>query len=261
MSTPNLAIAHIQASQDQKEVTKSAVVILQAIVDVIASNGWLKPALAAMEVSQMVVQGVWSKDSVLKQVPCLTAEHIESLKKKGVESPFDILEMEDEDRTACLEGVSEEDMNEVATFCNSYPVVEVGVEVVDKNELSAGGAMRVRVTLQRAEDEDDDDEEEEGSKGEKEQKGVVCAPLFPEKKMESYWLVLGDVENNKLLAIKRTLLGDKGVVNLDGLAPDEPGEHKLKLYLMSDSYLGVDQELDVEISVGAAEEESSDEDE
>jgi len=240
--------------QDQKEVLGGSVGILQAIVDVVASNGWLKPALAAMEVSQMVVQGVWSKDSVLKQVPGLSEANIEALKKKGVESPFDILEMEDEDRESCLQGVGEDEMNEVATFCNSYPVVEVGVEVVDAGELSAGGSMRVKVSLAREVDEDDEEEE-------KRKVGVVCSPLFPEEKMESYWLVLGDVENNKLLAIKRTLLGEKGVVNLDGMAPEEVGDHKLKLFLMSDSYLGVDQEFDVNISVGAAEEDSEEEEE
>ena len=41
---------------------------LQAIVDVISSSGWLRPALAAMEMCQMVTQGMWERDSVLMQV-------------------------------------------------------------------------------------------------------------------------------------------------------------------------------------------------
>lgn len=53
---------------DQKYVVKGGVSLIQAIVDVISSNGWLKPALAAMELSQMVVQGLWNKDNVLMQV-------------------------------------------------------------------------------------------------------------------------------------------------------------------------------------------------
>ena len=43
--------------------------LLQAIVDVISSSGWLAPALAAMELSQMVTQGQWDKDSALMQLP------------------------------------------------------------------------------------------------------------------------------------------------------------------------------------------------
>lgn len=53
---------------DQSKVVGESIKIIQAIVDVISSNGWLKPALAAMELSQMVVQGLWSKDNVLMQV-------------------------------------------------------------------------------------------------------------------------------------------------------------------------------------------------
>jgi pre-mRNA-splicing helicase BRR2 len=41
---------------DQAKVLESAVTLVQAIVDVISSEGWLKPALAAMELSQMLVQ-------------------------------------------------------------------------------------------------------------------------------------------------------------------------------------------------------------
>jgi len=56
---------------DQKIVLAESINLIQAIVDVISSNGWLKPALAAMELSQMVVQGLWNTDNVLKQVRCL----------------------------------------------------------------------------------------------------------------------------------------------------------------------------------------------
>ncbi|KAK3231980.1 hypothetical protein Dsin_003861 [Dipteronia sinensis] len=41
---------------DQWEVLLSASRLLQAMVDVISSNGWLNLALLAMEVSQMVTQ-------------------------------------------------------------------------------------------------------------------------------------------------------------------------------------------------------------
>ena len=53
-----------------------AVRLIQACVDVLSSNGWLSPALAAMELAQMVTQAMWSKDSYLKQLPYFTSEHI-----------------------------------------------------------------------------------------------------------------------------------------------------------------------------------------
>lgn len=53
---------------DQRVVVRDAVRLLQAAVDVIATSGWLQPALAAMEMSQMVAQGMSEKDSVLMQV-------------------------------------------------------------------------------------------------------------------------------------------------------------------------------------------------
>ena len=58
-------------------VLMDAVRLLQAVVDVISSNGWLKPALEAMELSQMIVQGVWAKDSYLRQIPHFSPEVIQ----------------------------------------------------------------------------------------------------------------------------------------------------------------------------------------
>lgn len=139
-----------------------AIRLIQACVDVLSSNGWLSPALAAMELAQMVTQAMWSKDSYLKQLPHFTSEHIKRCTDKvsegcrqvdakareaplrltqslcpslqGVESVFDIMEMEDEDRNALLQ-LSDAQIADVARFCNRYPNIELSYEVVERDGI------------------------------------------------------------------------------------------------------------------------------
>lgn len=51
-----------------------------------------------------------------------------------MESIFDIMEMEDDDRTALLQ-LSEVQMADVARFCNRYPNIELSYEVADKEDI------------------------------------------------------------------------------------------------------------------------------
>lgn len=53
-----------------------AIRLIQACVDVLSSNGWLSPAVAAMELAQMITQAMWAKDSYLKQLPHFTSDII-----------------------------------------------------------------------------------------------------------------------------------------------------------------------------------------
>ena len=66
----------------------------QATVDVISSSGWLHPALAAMEMAQMTSQAAWDRDSPLLQLPHFTKELAAACAAAGVESVFDLQEME-----------------------------------------------------------------------------------------------------------------------------------------------------------------------
>lgn len=61
---------------DTEIVLSKAIRLIQACVDVLSSNGWLSPAVAAMELAQMVTQAMWSKDSYLKQLPHFTNDII-----------------------------------------------------------------------------------------------------------------------------------------------------------------------------------------
>jgi len=82
--------------EDQNLVLRVAPRLLQGLVDVISSNGctlsfaeyrWrdclyhfvvgLNPAIAAMELSQMIIQAMWDNDSPLKQLPHFTPEVID----------------------------------------------------------------------------------------------------------------------------------------------------------------------------------------
>ena len=90
----------------------------------------------------------------------------------------------------------------------------------------------------------------------------VHAPRFPKAKEEGWWLVVGDAKSNGLLCIKRITLQLKAKVKLEFMAP-EAGEYAYTLYMMSDSYLGCDQELELPLKVAEAEsdEEEDEEDE
>ncbi|KAM5170739.1 U5 small nuclear ribonucleoprotein 200 kDa helicase [Mantella aurantiaca] len=227
-----------ELQSDTEEILSKAIRLIQACVDVLSSNGWLSPALAAMELAQMVTQAMWSKDSYLKQLPHFTSEHIKRCTDKGVESVFDIMEMEDEDRTELLE-LTDTQMADVARFCNRYPNIELSYEVAEKDSIRSGGAVVVLVQLER----------------EEEVTGPVIAPLFPQKREEGWWVVIGDAKSNSLISIKRLTLQQKAKVKLDFVAP-ATGTHNYTLYFMSDAYMGCDQEYKFSVDVKEAESDS-----
>ena len=214
--------------------------LLQAFVDVISSQGWLRPALAAMELSQMVVQALWDKDSALLQIPHFNAEVVGRLRsaRPPVESVFDVLEMEDSMRDELLQ-FSQEQMSDVAVFCNAYPNIELAFETDIEGNVTAGDSVNVVVNLQREVDEDEDDANI----------GKVLCPRYPFDKTEGWWLVVGDTNANTLLSIKRISLGKTAKVKLEFTAPEQPGDYNLSLYFISDSYLGCDQEYPIQFSV------------
>ncbi|TPX60239.1 hypothetical protein PhCBS80983_g01906 [Powellomyces hirtus] len=237
---------------DQKAVLAKAVRLIQACVDVISSSGWLAPCMAAMDLCQMVVQAMWDRDSPLRQVPHFTADIIKRLNALGVEGVFDIMEMEDEARNKALQ-LDAKRMGDVARFVNRYPNIDVAFKVQDK-VVKQGESVTVKVTLERETDEEEDD----GSVG------PVIAPFYPVAKDEGWWLVIGDVKDKSLLAIKRVTIQKHASVAIEFAAPDHKvGDLECCLYFMCDSYVGVDQEYPfaVQVEEGAASSESGSESE
>lgn len=197
-------------SVDLKFILEKSIKLIQALVDVISSQSWLKPALASMELSQMLVQGQWDKDSVLLQIPHFDADIVRKCATHDppVETVFDLIDMDSDERDALL-NLSPDKMSDVALFCNSYPNIELSYECdFEGAEVVASDTVTIIVSLQR---EMSDDEIDPSTIGK-----VIC-PRFPEEKTEGWWLVVGDTNSNALLSIKRTVVGAKNKVSVHWL--------------------------------------------
>ncbi|KAK4719515.1 hypothetical protein R3W88_017853 [Solanum pinnatisectum] len=198
-------------ASDQQEVLLYASRLLQAMVDVISSNGWLNLALLAMEAIHMITQGMWGHDSELLQLPHYAKELAKKCQEnpgKSVEIVFDLVEMKDDDRHELLQ-ISESQLVDIDRFCKKYPYIDLTYDV----------------TLER-----------------RSEIGPVLVPRYPKDKEEGWWLVVGDIKSNQLVAIKRVNLQRESRIKLDFTAPAEAGMRKYKLYFMCDSYLGCDEE-------------------
>jgi len=218
---------------DQHLILENSVRLLQSMVDVISSSSWLSPALATMELCQMITQAVWDKDPVLKQIPHFSQEIIDRCQKNKVETVFDVIEIEDNSRDNLLR-LSPKEMQDVARFCNAYPNVDVSFQVEDEKNIKPASLVQVTVKLDRETNTD---------------VGIAYAPFFPKPRAEGWWLCIGDTKTNQLLSIKRLTLLKSTEVKLDFKAPEVPGHYSLMLYFMCDSYTGSDQEYEIKLNV------------
>lgn len=241
-------------AKDQEVILKKVLTLLSACVDVLSSEAHLN-ALSAMEMSQMVVQAMWDRDSPLRQIPHFEPAVIDACNKYSITDVFgftDAMDPEENPNYKALIkdlGLDNKQLGDAARFTNEkYPNVELNFELEDADNVTAGEASFIKVSIERDVDEEDDADLS------------VHAPFYPAEKSESWWLVVGDEKTKALMGIKRVTIGKKLETRMDFTVP-EAGEHTLTLYLMSDSYVGVDQAPTFEVTVAEGTDEDEEEDE
>ena len=239
-------------AKDQEVIVSKVLNLLSGCVDVLSSNGHLN-AMSAMEISQLVVQAMWDRDSPLKQIPFFGPNAIKAANDMGADDipslmdALDPSENKDYEKLIKRLGLNGQQLAQAANFTNNkYPDIRLDFEVEDPAEITSGSPAYLKVRLQREIDED------------VEVDTTVHAPFYPQSKTENWWLVIGEESTKTLLAIKRITINRTLETKMD-FTVSSPGEHELKLYLMCDSYVGVDQ--DPSFKVTAAEGMDEDEDE
>lgn len=225
---------------DLEIILNRIVPLTYALIDVLSSHGWLAPALAAMEFCQMCVQGLWDSDSPLRQLPHFTAERVKAAGEIGCESVAEFVDLEDAEKLALLRGLPGKSIAEIAALANEYPS-DLEVALLSGAELSGKPgedlSLTVSLSLER---------ESFAFKPEK----------FPSVKEIAWWVVVGNPVDRTILAIKRVTLQtgtSARQVELDFAAPEASHDTSLslKVYVLCDSFMGCDQELDFSLLIQA----------
>lgn len=218
----------IELGKDLKFILSKVLNIIGATVDFLSSEGYLN-SIQAIDLSQMIVQGLWNRDSPIKQLPHINEGILSRCKKYNVETVYDIMTLEDDERDDLLQ-LEGEQLEEVAEFVNKYPNVDISYEL--PGEIVADEPSEVIINLERDEDVDDLD---------------VVAP-YPGKK-EQWWVIIGDSSTRQLYGIKKTTIAkEQQQVKVDITIPNS-GEHELTVWVMCDSYLDADKELKFKCTV------------
>ncbi|RHZ20182.1 hypothetical protein DYB26_011184, partial [Aphanomyces astaci] len=248
--------------QDLNAILQTCGRLLHALVDVISSNGWLKPALATMDLSQMVTQGVGLNASPLLQIPHFTPSVVDSIKAHNstcdndqdvIDTPLDLLSVDDSVRTKLLT-FSPSKMADIAAFCNSYPDVSIEIQVDNPDDIAAGDVVSVQIKIDREGGDDDDEAKDDW--------GVVISKHNPVEKVENWWVVIGDPATNTLLSIKRIPVQKQASLSVDFAAPSgAAGTYNYTVYLICDSYMGADLENELTIHVHEGRDTDDDKDE
>uniref|UniRef100_A0A8C5LGL3 Activating signal cointegrator 1 complex subunit 3 n=1 Tax=Jaculus jaculus TaxID=51337 RepID=A0A8C5LGL3_JACJA len=271
---------------DTKTVLDQALRVCQAMLDVAAHQGWLVTALNITNLVQMVIQGRWLRDSSLLTLPNIEQHHLHLFRKwkPTVKSPHGrcrtSIECLPELIHACdgkdhvFSCIVEKELQEAKTkqawnFLSRLPVINVGLSIKSSWDGLAEGHDELSVSTLAADARDDNrwiqlhgDREYVLQvslqrvrfgfhKGKQESYAVT--PRFPKSKDEGWFLILGEVDKKELIALKRVgYIRNHHDVSLSFYTPETPGRYIFTLYLMSDCYLGLDQQYDIYLNVTQA---------
>ncbi|ESL11076.1 RNA helicase [Trypanosoma rangeli SC58] len=251
---------------DLKSALDNAVRVVQAMVDIASNNGHLYAALRCMSLLQCIVQGLWWHSNTLLQIPHVTAGMLSTIAARCgslehaaqvATSSFAALQtLQEVLRDDC--GLNATQLSEAMAAVGGFPLIDVRLRLLhlpapssnkdveghlnDVSGMAADAEYALTVRLTRL----------------SLQTKHVVAPHFTKPKDEQFWLVVGNEKTGELIALKRVnRLVNRVEATLhfewddDWAEFAENGAVALSLYVVCDSYVGLDQQYNFSVPVPA----------
>jgi activating signal cointegrator complex subunit 3 len=220
---------------DTRQVLDQTVRVSQAMVDVCAESGWLHTALHCISLLQMCIQGRWANESTISFLPgCHRAEPLAKLASKGISELPQLLALPPSEIAKLLSStMSQRHLREMLEVVRILPVIDVHYKV-HKLSLNEYGQTEctINISLNRTSNEPNPRE-------------GIYAPRFSKHKDEGWWLIVGNSMTGELLALRK-LNNTRPRMMAQLTFPLEEREG-LTLYFLSDCYIGLDQQYDINV--------------
>ncbi|PAA64041.1 hypothetical protein BOX15_Mlig030796g1, partial [Macrostomum lignano] len=278
-----LAMPIADYGTDLKSVLDQAIRIVQAMIDMCADCGWLSVCLRAAQLIQMLVQARWFDEDPLITLPSVETFHLPTLRQLAtpahrldtlpglLHAPRPVAERAIREALGGRHAESDRCLATLAAMprlrCH-LELVKVVQQLADDSEgeeesnnpAADDEACKIKIPLDGRDWISVDRDAEyslnlrlvKTSYGRTPGDTRAQAPRFPKAKDEGLIVVLGHAENDEVQALKRIPALRQRVINssMVFLTPEDPGRVVYNLYVMSDAYIGLDQQYQLRFDVG-----------
>jgi activating signal cointegrator complex subunit 3 len=213
---------------DLKTILDQTIRVIQSFIDITAEKGYLDAVLNMMNLMQMIMQGQWHSDNALLMLPYMDANNVESLKRQGIKYLPQLIEMNKEKGIALVTkscGLRPYQAEQLWKVVETMPIVDV---IIGKEFKREEGALTIPIVLK---------DHRKGSP-------KPYTPRFPKPKDEGWWIIIGDLAKQELMAMRRVKIKRESKIEL--IVPDIK-DTTLTVFLLSDCYLGIDQQYDFKV--------------
>jgi len=181
-----------------------------------------------MHLLQMVVQGLWfDKDSSLWMLPSMNDDLASLLNKRGI---FTVQQLMDLPKANLQTVIGNFPAPRLYQDLQNFPRVQVRLKL-QRRDIDGGKASTLNIRLEKV--------------NSKWNTSRAFAPRFPKVKNEAWWLLLGNTFTSELYALKRVSFSDRLITHME-LPSNLTSLQGIKLILVSDCYLGFEQEHPIE---------------
>ncbi|EFP09045.1 hypothetical protein CRE_22485 [Caenorhabditis remanei] len=250
---------------DLKSVLDQCIRILQAMREMARLKNWLSATMNIVLLQQMCHSARWHDDHPLLCLPHLTHEDARSLGDQMTISQLqNLLEIEkstsSEDPKMVKRAMKllrestrldESQMKEVLKSLCHWPIVQIkSMDLVDSDgkfcqdvsgekevKVTAGEVYKMRIVLERC--------------GPARNNSSMHLPQWSKPK-QAGWIVIVGREFNDQIVNTTSVMGShstRSTAKLDIRVPAAKGKHALSVYILSDCYMGIDQEYTMRLDV------------
>ncbi|KAJ2661732.1 secretory subunit [Coemansia sp. RSA 1199] len=270
------------ADQQQQVVMTALTLVHRGLLQISTTHNWYTCSTLLMNISQMLVQGVYCYDAPLIQLPGITWENQPQIfKEKNLYSNHQLMRMTADEQRKALSLLSDKQFEEAIQVAKTIPRLEIArvlLTVVGDKAITPASIVtlivKVRIAnapnkivprgkgVAVADIEDISDEDTAAienfvadfGKREKETKQTppeAYCPYFAGRKDSQWWLSFANYQSGKLVVppVRISDLVSERVVVLQFQAPPQKETYRFHLSIKSDSYIGNDVMQEVQMTV------------
>ncbi|KAJ1844799.1 secretory subunit [Coemansia sp. RSA 2708] len=270
------------ADQQQQVVMTALTLVHRGLLQISTTHNWYICSTLLMNISQMLVQGVYCYDAPLIQLPGITWENQPTIfKENKLYSNHQLMRLPAAEQRQALSQLNDKQFEEAIQAAKMIPRLEIArvlLTVVGDKAITPASIVTLIVKLRIAnapnkivprgkgvavadiEDIADDDTAaienfvSDYAKREKETKQAApeaYCPYFAGRKDSQWWLSFANYQSGKLVVppVRISDLASERVVVLQFQAPPQKETYRFHLSVKSDSYIGSDVMQEVQMTV------------